>query len=279
MEHRLSSPKIRENRSRLGAAAPEASAPPRSRNQCFLQVNRGPGGPSAAPPVSPYASPRDLAKDPLAPTLVRGEPLRPMTTIVLVSKNGRACVAADTLAHYGDQQEPAKLIANHEKIVSVDEAYLAPTGPASAQLVLRSYFQDTSVERGFGSDLEIFETTLELQRAMKADYGLNPKEDESDPFESIQMELAICCPAGIFGVYPLRSVQEYTRYYAFGSGAPYALGALHALWDRYTEPEDLARAAMESAAAFDDGTALPLTIRSVPLRRAGGAVDHRIAAT
>ncbi len=202
-----------------------------------------------------------------------------MTTVVLVSKNGRACLAADTLAHYGDMKEPAKLIINHDKIVTVGDTFLAPTGPAAAQLVLRSYFQDETVEPAFGSDLEIFETMLELHRSMKNEYGLNPKEDEADPFESIQMEIAVCCPAGIFGVYPLRSVQQYTRYYAFGSGSAYALGALHALWDRYTEPEDLARAALETAAAFDDGTALPMTLRSVTLNQAGGALGARVPAT
>ncbi|MFT7676781.1 MAG: ATP-dependent HslUV protease subunit HslV [Planctomycetota bacterium] len=206
-----------------------------------------------------------------------------MTTVVLVTKNGRACLAADTLARYGESKEPAKLIANHDKIVSVGDhttgdVFMAPTGPASGQLVLRSYFSDQEVLRKFGSDLEIFETVLELHKGLKADYGLNPKEDETDPFESIQMELAVCCPAGIFGVYPLRSVQHYTRYYAFGSGSTYALGALHALWERYSEPEDLARAAIEAAAAYDDGTALPITIKSVHLRTHNGALKHRIPA-
>ena len=55
--------------------------------------------------------------------------------------------------------------------------------------------------------------------ALKDDYFLIPKEDERDPYESLQMETLVASPAGIFGVYPLRSVQEYTRYYAFGSGA------------------------------------------------------------
>ena len=207
-----------------------------------------------------------------------------MTTVVLVTKNGRACLAADTLARYGESKEPAKLIANHDKIVSVGdsssgEVFLAPTGPASAQLVLRSYFSDAEVLRSFGSDLEIFETMLELHKCLKSDYGLNPREDEADPFESIQMELAVCCPAGIFGVYPLRSVQHYTRYYAFGSGSSYALGALHALWDRFSEPEDLARAAIEAAAAYDDGTSLPITVRSVHLRTTSGALEHRLPAS
>jgi ATP-dependent protease HslVU (ClpYQ) peptidase subunit len=189
-----------------------------------------------------------------------------MTTVVVVRKNGRACIAADTLARYGSTTERAAYIANHDKIVSVDDVFLAPTGPASCQLVLRSYFADAERPRAFGSVLEVFETARSLHAALKQEYTLNPKEEESDPFESLQMELLICAPSGIYGVYPLRSVQEYTRFYAFGSGTDIALGALHACYDDAARPEDLALRALAAAAEFDDATAAPFTLRTVELR-------------
>ena len=60
----------------------------------------------------------------------------PMTTVVVTKKNGVACIAADTLATYGDLKEPADLVASSDKLVQVGEAWVAPTGPASAQLIL-----------------------------------------------------------------------------------------------------------------------------------------------
>ena len=36
---------------------------------------------------------------------------------------------------------------------------------------------------------------------------------------------------GLFGVYSLRDVFEYERFWASGSGGEYALGAMHALYD------------------------------------------------
>ena len=146
-----------------------------------------------------------------------------MTTIVAVRKAGRACLAADTLACYGTSREPADYIAGHDKILPIGDALLAPTGPASAQLVLRSYFGREGVPARFRSSEEIFETIQALQLGLKDDYFLNPKESEDDPYESLQMEMLIASPGGIFGVYPLRSIQEYTRFYAFGSGAELAL--------------------------------------------------------
>ena len=51
-----------------------------------------------------------------------------------------------------------------------------------------------------------------------------------------------------------RSVTEYERYSALGSGRScVALGALHAAYNHYDAPQDIARAAVEAACEFDDG--------------------------
>lgn len=188
-----------------------------------------------------------------------------MTTIVVVRKGGTAVIAADTLAKYGETREAAAYVANHDKLVQVGDAILGPTGPASAQLVLRSYFDGEEARQDFASPQGIFETFTDLMGALKDDYFLIPKEDERDPYESLQMETLVASPAGIFGVYPLRSVQEYTRYYAFGSGAELALGAMHAVYDGAEDPEEVARRGLDAAAEFDDSTDGPYTVRRITL--------------
>jgi len=189
-----------------------------------------------------------------------------MTTIVAVQKSGSVCIAADTLARYGSAKESADYIANHDKLVSVGDAILAPAGPASVNLILKSYFKNPEHARAFGTLEEVFETIRELQAGLKENYFLNPKEDESDPYESIQMELLIASPGGMFGVYPLRSIQQYRRFYAFGSGAEYAMGAMHACYDQLDRPDAIAERALAAAACFDSSTALPLTSHTIELR-------------
>lgn len=188
-----------------------------------------------------------------------------MTTIVAVKKHGRVAIAADTLARYGSTRESADYIVNSDKLLLVGGAWLCPTGPASAQLVLRSYFKNPEHPRAFDSIDSIFETLRHMQAALKDDYFLNPKEDESDPFDSMQMEILIASRGGIFGAYPLRSIQEYTRFYAFGSGATYALGAMHAMYDGLSSVEEIARLAIEAAATFDDSTGLPCSVQALDL--------------
>lgn len=188
-----------------------------------------------------------------------------MTTVIVAKKAGRAAICADTLASYGGSRETYTYIENSDKILQVGGAFLAPTGPAAMQLVLTSYFQNPGARRDFGSPLEIFGTIHELHQALRDEYTLNAREDPSDPFESTQTEMVVCSPAGIFGVYPLRSVQEYKRFYAFGSGAEYAMGAMHAVFEYLDKPEDIAIAGLEAAATFDEASGLPYTLHSLDL--------------
>jgi len=196
-----------------------------------------------------------------------------MTTVIVVRKAGRAVICADTLASYGGCLETEAYIENADKIVRVGDAYLAPTGPAAMQLILRSYFRDPEAPRDFSNPMEIFETVREMHRVLKDEYSLNPKEDSSDPFESSQTEMLVCSPNGIFGVYPLRSVQEYKRFYAFGSGAEYALGALQAGYRYLDNPEDIAISGVEPAATFDEGSGTPYTLHSLDLIGAQSVAD------
>lgn len=189
-----------------------------------------------------------------------------MTTVVVTKKSGIACIAADTLATYGDMRESADLIANSDKLVQIGDAWVAPTGPASAQLILKHFVAGYD-ELPVLEDIDgIFDFLTQFQRALRDDYFVQGKEDGQDDFESMRMELLIASPGGLFGAYPQRSVQEYTRYYAFGSGAEFAMGAMAAAWETAVSAEELARIGIETAAKFDVGTGLPLTLRTIPQR-------------
>ena len=188
-----------------------------------------------------------------------------MTTVVVTKKNGVACIAADTLATYGDLREPADLVATSDKLVRVGEAWVAPTGPASAQLVLKHHLRGLTAAPQLRDVDEIFDFLTQLQRSLRDDYFVLGKEDSQDDYESMRMELIIASPGGIFGAYPQRSVQEFRSFYAFGSGAEFALGAMSVASETAVDAEALARAGVKTAARFDVSTELPMTLQRVPL--------------
>lgn len=190
-----------------------------------------------------------------------------MTTLVVVKKGDYVCIAADSMTKYGNIKESAKYAANYEKIDQVGDSYIAITGDASFSLVARSYFAKPKAWASFHTCDEIFETIRRMHKALKEDYYLNPTAKEDDPFECSQMEALIANSYGIFGVYALRSVMDYTRFYAMGSGGSIALGAMYTCYDSMDDPEDIARVAIEAAAEFDDDTGLPMTFQKIRLRK------------
>jgi ATP-dependent protease HslVU (ClpYQ) peptidase subunit len=103
---------------------------------------------------------------------------------------------------------------------------------------------------------------------LKDKYFLKTKDEDDDPYEATHIDALICNHTGIFGIYSLREVTEYTRFWAIGSGSEYALGAMFALYDRLKSAEDIARAGVEAGSEFNTASALPLTLYTVDLKKA-----------
>ena len=191
-----------------------------------------------------------------------------MTTIAVVRKNGYAAIAADTMTKWGSGRETAEYIVNHDKIFGVGGNFLGVTGNATFQAILRDYFSRPRVYARFDTPIEIFKTWQKLHMVLKQDYYLVPGHGEDDAIESSRMDVLIANARGIFGVAAHRTVQEFSKFYAFGSGGDVALGAMYAMYDDpKRSAEDIARAAIVGAAEFDDSTGMPVTSYAVKLRR------------
>lgn len=194
-----------------------------------------------------------------------------MSTVVVAKKAGKVCIAADSLTSFGDLKLNSQYDAAHDKILLHDENYLGIVGSAAHQLVLESVFVSKKVvERkfviDFSSRLEIFETFRSLHPVLKEKYFLISKDEDHDPYESTQIDALIANPFGIFGVHSLREVTEYKKFWAIGSGAEYALGAMFAVFDKAETAEEIAHAGVAAGAEFNNASELPLTSYVVNLQ-------------
>ena len=188
-----------------------------------------------------------------------------MSTVVVVRKGRYAAIGADTLTNYGGCNERAQYIKNPSKILRIGESLIATVGHASWHLILSSHFARRKEPPDLTSEQAIFEMARELHRALKEDYFVNPDDEDNDDFESSRLTCLIANRSGIFGLYSLRSVQQYTKFYAFGSGWAYALGAMRAVYDLAGSAEDVALAGLDAGADFDDGTSGPFDIHTLTL--------------
>lgn len=188
-----------------------------------------------------------------------------MTTLVAVRKDDQIAIAADSLTTFGDVRLASHHDRSFDKIVAYRGNYIGLCGSAAHQLVFESLLAGGS-EYDLSSRLAIFETLRKLHPILKDQHFLNPKEEEDDPYESTQITALIANERGIFGVYSMREVFEYTQFWAVGSGKDVALGAMWALYPRLRTAEAVARAGVEAGAAFDRNSSLPMTIYTLTAR-------------
>lgn len=184
-----------------------------------------------------------------------------MSTIVVVRKAGKLCIAADTLTSFGDTRLPPQYDRYHDKIQAFGGGYLGIVGSAAHTLVVEHAARNESIDADLSSREGIFSTFLSLHGLLKDKYFLNAKAEDDDPYETTHIEAVIAHPKGIFAVYGLRDVTEFERFWAVGSGAEFALGAMHALYERLDDAEAIARAGVEAGAEFNTASGLPVTSR------------------
>lgn len=188
-----------------------------------------------------------------------------MSTIVVARKGRSACIAADTLTTFGDMRLDSSLDRYHSKIQTFGKTHMGIVGSAAHTLVAERAFNDKDVEADFSTRDSTFDTLIRLHPVLKERYFLNSKDAEEDPYETSQIDAVFVNANGIFALYSLREVYEYSSYWAVGSGSSYALGAMHAVYDKYKSAKDIARAGAEAGARFDTSSQLPLNFKTVKL--------------
>lgn len=175
-----------------------------------------------------------------------------MSIAVAVRKGRSIAVAADTQENFGDRRV---LRADHHssKIMRVGSSYVAQTGWGLYENILTDYLRKAGTPRLRG-EREIFAFFNRFWKRLRKDYSFvndQPVDDDKSPFADLDSSFLVVNAGGIFHVTGQMSVTRFGRYDAIGSGAPYALGAFHALFETSARAEELARRACDAAVTLD----------------------------
>ena len=187
-----------------------------------------------------------------------------MTTCVVVKKGKQIAIAADSLVTFGDTRLSQAYEANR-KIFQVGDSYVTLAGTAAHFPVMRKLLTEMGEECRLATRDEVFQTFSKVHQILKESYFLNPKEDEEDPYESSQLTALIANPHGIFGVYSLREVFSFERFWGIGSGKSFALGAMYAAYERAESARDVAETGIRAGIEFDKSSAAPYQVYSIDL--------------
>ena len=193
-----------------------------------------------------------------------------MTTLVVAKKAGQVAIAADTLVTFGDTRLSHRFETN-SKIFKVDApagmSYVGMAGTVAHFPVLRKAMAALPKDQlRLGSRDEVFDTFVKLHPMLKETFFLQTKEDDNDPYESSQFTVVIANASGIYGLYSYREVFEFKEFWGIGSGRSFALGAMHACWDKAKTAREVVMAGMNAGCEFDKNSGGPMDVFTLKLK-------------
>ena len=193
-----------------------------------------------------------------------------MTTLVVVRKAGQVVMAADTLVTFGDTSLSHRFESN-SKIFKVDTpagmSYVGMAGTVAHFPALRKAMAALPKEQlKLGSRDEVFDTFIKLHPMLKETFFLQTKEDDNDPYESSQFTVLVANASGIYGLYSYREIFEFKEFWGIGSGRSFALGAMHACWDKAKTAREVALAGMNAGCEFDKNSGGPIEVVTLKLK-------------
>jgi ATP-dependent HslUV protease, peptidase subunit HslV len=174
-----------------------------------------------------------------------------MSIAVAVRTAEEIVLATDSKRTFGGGAVPAENLRDI-KMRKVGNAYIATTGWGVYTNILDDYLS-RSRQPNLHDSASIFSFFRNFWKALHQRYAfVNDQCSETDsPFGDLDASFLVASDSGIFYVACDMSVTEFDQYYAVGSGAGYALGAMHALYGGRQSAEVIARRAVTAASALD----------------------------
>jgi ATP-dependent HslUV protease subunit HslV len=174
-----------------------------------------------------------------------------MSIAVAVRTESHVVLATDSKRTFGGGAVPPENLRD-VKIRKVGSAYIATTGWGVYTNILDDYVRGARQPR-LTDSASIFAFFRNFWKALHQRYAfVNDQCSETDsPFGDLDASFLIAADSGIFYVACDMSVTEFDQYYAVGSGAGYALGAMHTLYGPKSDAEVVARRAVAAASSLD----------------------------
>jgi ATP-dependent protease HslVU (ClpYQ) peptidase subunit len=198
-----------------------------------------------------------------------------MSIAVAVRSKGRVVIACDTKRTFGSGQVTEQNLTD-VKVRKAGAAYLATTGWGLYSNILDDYLSARRNVR-LSDQRSIFSFFRTFWKDLHQRYSFvnDQRPDDESPFGDLDASFLVASSSGIFSVACDMSVTEFAQYYAIGSGAPYALGALHALYGDRADAEAIARKAVSAATALDIYCGGATTLFSLPVHAKRSASRRR----
>lgn len=185
-----------------------------------------------------------------------------MTIITAVQKGDEIAIACDTQTTGGDVKFTADYLTNRSKLLSFGDSMFGFSGSTSIHQVFEDLFAKLE-PAPLTSRLEIFRWLLSQQKHLKDNYFIKTDvgSNREQTVEASWASALIVNPHGIFSVNQYRAVQEYSKFWAIGSGSAFALGAMEILYEQPISAREIAEAGALTATKFNLHCAPPVRVQ------------------
>ena len=191
-----------------------------------------------------------------------------MSVAVAVVRNGHVHLATDSMIHFGGEKVPPGNLADR-KMRPVGRAWMAATGWSLYSNILDDWLEGRKRMPSLSSPAHVFRFFNALWDQLHDRYSFvkDQPEDHDSPFGDLDSTFLVASPGGLFHVASDLSVTAFEQYFAIGSGASVALGAVHALWDSDLGGDAIAEAGVRAAIDLDLYCGGPINAERVKLAR------------
>lgn len=189
-----------------------------------------------------------------------------MSVVTAVRKDREICISTDSQTNFGSTILNGNHLQNFTKLFQVNDSIIGLVGWHALYLVFEHLIQKNSKMFKLNSCMEIFNTLLEFQNILKDEYFIDISDDEDDrPVESNHLTGLIINKNGLFKIDSYREVFEFKDFWTIGSGYRFALGAMHALYDKDYTAQYIAEAGVNAAVEYNDGCGNPIQSKIIEL--------------
>jgi ATP-dependent HslUV protease subunit HslV len=195
-----------------------------------------------------------------------------MSIVCAAIKNDKIAIAADTQMSWGSLVTTAEDLQNSDKLLRVNGNVIGTVGWKAMAVMLEIIVGEKAGIFVMDDRKKIYQSLVKLHEEMKQNYHLETYENNSQPVESTQLDALIVNKSGIYAIGSYREVNQFSRFWAIGSGSRYSLGAMEVLYSKATDAKELVEAGVFAATKFDSGCSLPSTSEVMKL-----AVAQRVA--
>ncbi len=189
-----------------------------------------------------------------------------MSTLVVVKKDGFATIACDSLSTDNSVKVSPENKINNHKFFKIHDSIIGFVGWSNINNIFEDVIERQLEGLEFTTRSSIFKSLNLLHQILIDDYFINTDEKRDQPVESSQLDGCVVSPEGIFEFCSYRSVDEYSKYWATGSGQEFALGCLYNSYGENKSSEELAIDAVKAGCHFDDSSGLPAQFETIKLK-------------